>query len=50
MSYFRRMRDNKGAIPYIRAGKQYKSKISEVEQWAHEGKITDGHYSNNAEN
>ena len=39
----------KGTIPYIRAGKQYKFKISEVEQWAREGKITEGYYGNNAE-
>lgn len=31
----------KGAIPYNRAGKQYKFKISEVDQWVRTGKITD---------
>lgn len=29
----------KNAIPYIRAGKQYKFKISEVDQWVRDGKV-----------
>ena len=29
----------KGTIPYSRAGKQYKFKISEVDEWVREGKI-----------
>ena len=31
----------KGTIPYNRAGKQYKFKISEVDKWVIEGKIKD---------
>jgi len=31
----------KGTIPYSRAGKQYKFKISEVDEWVREGKIKD---------
>lgn len=29
----------KNTIPYCRAGKQYKFKISEVDQWVRDGKI-----------
>ena len=29
----------KNTIPYSRAGKQYKFKISEVDQWVRDGKI-----------
>jgi excisionase family DNA binding protein len=29
----------KETIPYYRAGKQYKFKISEVDEWVREGKI-----------
>ena len=29
----------KDAIPYTRAGKQFKFKISEVEEWLRQGKI-----------
>ena len=39
----------KGTIPYSRARKQFKFKISEVEQWVREGKIIDDRYGNNAE-
>ena len=28
----------KGTIPYYRAGKQYKFKISEVDEWVREGR------------
>ncbi|MCL2121718.1 MAG: helix-turn-helix domain-containing protein [Clostridiales bacterium] len=31
----------KGTIPYSRAGKKYKFRISEVDQWVVEGKIKD---------
>jgi excisionase family DNA binding protein len=31
----------KGTIPYSRAGKQYKFRISEVDKWVIEGKIKD---------
>jgi len=31
----------KGTIPYSRAGKQYKFKISIVDEWVEQGKITD---------
>jgi excisionase family DNA binding protein len=31
----------KGTIPYYRAGKQYKFKISEVDEWVRAGKIKD---------
>ena len=31
----------KGTIPFSRAGKQYKFKISEVDDWVREGKIKD---------
>ena len=30
----------KGIIPFYRAGKQYKFRLSEVDQWLIEGKIT----------
>ena len=30
-----------GKLPYYKAGKQYKFRISEVDQWLTEGKITD---------
>jgi len=39
----------KGTIPYTRAGKQFKFKISEVEQWLREGKITDDRYGSGTE-
>jgi excisionase family DNA binding protein len=31
----------KGTIPFSRAGKQYKFKISEVDEWVREGRISD---------
>jgi excisionase family DNA binding protein len=31
----------KGTIPYSRAGKQYKFKISIVDEWVENGKITE---------
>jgi excisionase family DNA binding protein len=31
----------KGVVPFYRAGKQYKFKISEVDEWVRAGKITD---------
>ena len=31
----------KGTIPHSRAGKQYKFKISEVDEWVRDGKITE---------
>lgn len=31
----------KNTIPYSRAGKQYKFKISEVDQWLRAGKMSD---------
>ena len=31
----------KGTIPYSRAGKQYKFKISEVDKWVREGKTSE---------
>lgn len=31
----------KNTIPYSRAGKQYKFKISEVDQWLRDGKMSD---------
>jgi excisionase family DNA binding protein len=31
----------KNTIPYSRAGKQYKFKILEVDQWVRDGKISD---------
>jgi excisionase family DNA binding protein len=31
----------KGTIPFFRAGKQYKFKISEVDEWVRSGKITE---------
>ena len=30
-----------GKLPYYRAGKRYKFKISEVDEWLRDGKITD---------
>ena len=30
-----------GKLPYYRAGKRYKFKISEVDEWLREGKITE---------
>ena len=30
----------KGTIPFNRAGKQYKFKISEVDEWVREGRIS----------
>ena len=37
-----------GKLPVYRAGKRYKFKISEVDEWVREGKIQDG--SSGAEN
>ena len=31
----------KGTIPFSRAGKQYKFKLSEVDEWVREGKISE---------
>ena len=31
----------KGTIPYSRAGKQYKFKISIIDEWVEKGKITE---------
>jgi len=31
----------KGTIPFARAGKQYKFKISEVDKWMREGKLSE---------
>lgn len=31
-----------GKLPFYRAGKRYKFKISEVDEWVREGKIQDG--------
>ena len=31
----------KGTIPFSRAGKQYKFKLSEVDEWVREGRISE---------
>jgi len=35
----------KGTIPYTRAGKQYKFKISEVDEYLRKGKLADDRYT-----
>ena len=32
---------NEGKLPFYKAGKRYKFKISEVDEWVREGKITE---------